>query len=141
VPADAGDLSNPEVVKIANEFDKEGKWGDRRQELVFIGVDMVEEEITALFDACLLNDHEMLQFEELMVSSAPPSSHPSPSFILPLVVPVSWSWYLGLPTCHFLLHRQPPLPLPMRLPLSFLFLSLLLPTRFRRSLTRLTTEG
>mmetsp|Transcript_28140 Transcript_28140/g.63669 ORF Transcript_28140/g.63669 Transcript_28140/m.63669 type:complete len:164 (-) Transcript_28140:144-635(-) len=63
---DAGDLSNPEVVKIAKEFDKDGKWGDRRQELVFIGVDMVEEEIAALFDACLLNDEEMQQFEELM---------------------------------------------------------------------------
>ena len=31
-------------------------WGDRMQELVFIGIDMDEEELTRRFDACLLDD-------------------------------------------------------------------------------------
>ncbi|XYI04228.1 GTP-binding protein [Sorangium sp. So ce1128] len=34
-------------------------WGDRRQELVFIGVDMAREELTSDLDACLLTEEEM----------------------------------------------------------------------------------
>lgn len=34
-------------------------WGDRRQELVFIGKDLKHEEIQKLFDDCLLTDDEM----------------------------------------------------------------------------------
>ncbi len=36
-----------------------GEWGDRRQELVFIGMDMDEAEIRAKLDACCLTDAEM----------------------------------------------------------------------------------
>jgi G3E family GTPase len=37
----------------------QGEWGDRRQELVFIGMDMDEAGIRARLDACLLTDAEM----------------------------------------------------------------------------------
>ncbi|MEW5965518.1 MAG: zinc metallochaperone GTPase ZigA [Pseudomonadota bacterium] len=37
----------------------QGEWGDRRQELVFIGMGMNETDIRAKLDACLLTDAEM----------------------------------------------------------------------------------
>jgi G3E family GTPase len=37
----------------------DGPWGDRRQELVFIGMEMNEAEIRAQLDACLLTEEEM----------------------------------------------------------------------------------
>ncbi|CAO1613852.1 unnamed protein product [Sympodiomycopsis kandeliae] len=59
---------DPEVVAaIENDFTE--PWGDRRQELVFIGTEMRKggrERITAALDECLLNDSEMAQFEEIM---------------------------------------------------------------------------
>ncbi len=35
------------------------QWGDRCQELVWIGVDMDQSGLTAMLDACLLTDEEM----------------------------------------------------------------------------------
>jgi len=64
---DGGDNSSSEVSKVLDEFDLQTRWGDRRQELVFIGIGMVQSDIEALFDACLLTDEEMAQFEEYMV--------------------------------------------------------------------------
>ena len=50
-----------EVGHIMREFDLEGggPWGDRRQEIVFIGVGMDQAKIENLMDACLLTDEEM----------------------------------------------------------------------------------
>ena len=42
--------------------DCEGKWGDRRQELVLIGVNMDVPAMTALLESCLLTDEEMEQY-------------------------------------------------------------------------------
>ena len=43
--------------------DYQGKYGDHRQELVFIGVKMDREAIIKAFDACLLSDSEMEAYE------------------------------------------------------------------------------
>merc|ERR1712232_1218380 len=43
----------------AVEMYKEKRFGDRRQELVFIGADMSEEKIRTSLDKALLNDREM----------------------------------------------------------------------------------
>ncbi len=45
-------------ASVAEKFD--GVWGDRRQELVFIGINMDEAGWCAQLDACLLNDAEMV---------------------------------------------------------------------------------
>jgi G3E family GTPase len=44
--------------------DFEGDWGDRRQEIVFIGAGMSTEEICAQLDGALLTDDEMERYKE-----------------------------------------------------------------------------
>jgi len=44
--------------------DFEGPWGDRRQEIVFIGIDMDEPAIIALLNQCLCSDAEMEKYAE-----------------------------------------------------------------------------
>ena len=63
---DSGKSTSEEVGKILAEFDLETRWGDRRQELVFIGIGMLQNEIEELLDSCLLTDAEMLEFDEYM---------------------------------------------------------------------------
>lgn len=51
---------------IQNDF--QGPWGDRRQELVFIGEGIDSAKISALFDECLLDDQDMKKWEKVMKS-------------------------------------------------------------------------
>lgn len=49
---------------IRNDF--EGEWGDRRQEMVFIGERLDVDGLTKMLDACLLNRSEMKKWEKVM---------------------------------------------------------------------------
>lgn len=48
--------------------DFEGRWGDRRQELVFIGEGVDEAGLTKLLDSCLLTRTEMRKWEGVMTN-------------------------------------------------------------------------
>ncbi|KAI1408392.1 putative cobalamin synthesis protein [Hypoxylon sp. FL1857] len=65
--------TDPETRKaITRDFD--GKWGDRRQELVFIGQQMRnggEERLRKALDTCLLDDVEFRDWEAAMESDDP----------------------------------------------------------------------
>jgi len=60
--------SDPKVrEEITKDFD--GRWGDRRQEIVFIGQQMRaggEARIRAALDTCLLSDDEFAAWEAVM---------------------------------------------------------------------------
>jgi G3E family GTPase len=51
--------TDPEAVADIAARLHTGPWGDRRQELVFIGIDLDEAALTARLDACLLTDTEL----------------------------------------------------------------------------------
>ncbi|KAI5481577.1 hypothetical protein MNV49_002803 [Pseudohyphozyma bogoriensis] len=58
-------------AKMRADFD--GEWGDRRQELVFIGekVKQIKPLLTAELDACLLDDSEWKQWKKIMKGKNP----------------------------------------------------------------------
>ena len=49
---------------IISDFDLTTNFGDRRQEIVFIGSGMNEASICALLDNALLTDEEMIKYNE-----------------------------------------------------------------------------
>ncbi|KAL4954474.1 CobW/HypB/UreG, nucleotide-binding domain-containing protein [Aspergillus filifer] len=53
-------------VRESIERDFQGKWGDRRQELVFIGEGLDVDAITKLLDECLLDDKDWKKWEKVM---------------------------------------------------------------------------
>jgi G3E family GTPase len=65
VPEEQWPTTNEEVKDLIKK-DFEGEWGDRRQEIVFIGEGIDVKAITELFDDCLLNDAEMRKWEKTM---------------------------------------------------------------------------
>lgn len=56
---DANAYTGTDAEKARLRKDWDGDWGDRRQELVFIGQGLKHEEIQKLLDSCLLSDDEM----------------------------------------------------------------------------------
>ncbi|KAG2420526.1 hypothetical protein HFD88_000138 [Aspergillus terreus] len=57
-------------VRKSIEDDFDGRWGDRRQEIVFIGEGIDPAAITGLLDECLLTDKEMAEWEGIMERTA-----------------------------------------------------------------------
>ncbi|TFB07266.1 Putative metal chaperone YciC [Trichoderma ghanense] len=58
---------NEEVdVMVKHDIAKGGEWGDRRQELVFIGEGLDHKALEGLFDGCLLTDEEYEAWKEVM---------------------------------------------------------------------------
>lgn len=55
----------PEAAQLIAK-DMKGKYGDRRNELVFIGVKIDKKKLSKALDACLLTDKEYKKFEEII---------------------------------------------------------------------------
>ncbi|KAJ5314745.1 Acetylxylan esterase At 0.90 angstrom resolution [Penicillium atrosanguineum] len=64
MPEDAWPEDKDVIESILNDF--QGPWGDRRQELVFIGEGIDQEQITTILDECLLDDKDMKLWEKVM---------------------------------------------------------------------------
>jgi hypothetical protein len=53
-----------ERAQVIADFGMGDRWGDRRQEIVFIGVGLDQAKIEAILDEALLDDQEMLEYEK-----------------------------------------------------------------------------
>jgi G3E family GTPase len=60
---------------VLTDFDKQGPYGDRRQEIVFIGANMDEAAICAQLDSALLTDEEMEAYKK-QCALQPDPMHP-----------------------------------------------------------------
>ncbi|KHN98364.1 CobW/HypB/UreG, nucleotide-binding domain containing protein [Metarhizium album ARSEF 1941] len=67
LPAEAYTTGDKEVdALVQHDIIKGGQWGDRRQELVFIGEKLDHASLETLLDECLLTDGEMGEWEKVM---------------------------------------------------------------------------
>jgi hypothetical protein len=80
-----------QVCKIAEDFataDSEAfEWGDRRQEIVFIGIGMNQKKIVALLDSCLLTPEEMVTYRSQAAEQVQNSQVPAKQIQQTLVPP------------------------------------------------------
>lgn len=65
---DEANWPEDEDIRKSIQSDFEGRWGDRRQEIVMIGEGIDTEKVTECLDGCLLDDEEMKQWEGVMES-------------------------------------------------------------------------
>lgn len=79
-------------VNITEAGEERFRYGDRRQEIVFIGTDLQEQALTEALNECLLSDEEMKSF----ALDAPLGFYPDP--LRPFVVPCTESENLFLIT-------------------------------------------
>lgn len=57
-----------EYDRIMDEDWKSEEWGDRRQEIVFIGVNLDEQDIRSALDGCLCTEEEMVEYRASLKS-------------------------------------------------------------------------
>ena len=55
---------------VLHDIEKGGEWGDRRQEIVFIGEGLNIPALEAVLDKCLLNDEEWKHWQVAMRGDA-----------------------------------------------------------------------
>lgn len=75
VPDEDWPVDKAQVQAVLADFDATSRYGDRRQEIVFIGVNMNESAISAQLDEALLTDAEMADYDE-RYKSIPDPEHP-----------------------------------------------------------------
>lgn len=67
LPAEEYTTGDPEVdALVQHDIGKGGEWGDRRQELVFIGEGLDHNGLESMLDGCLLTDAEFADWERVM---------------------------------------------------------------------------
>jgi len=64
VPDEDWPQHSAQRATVLADFDPQGTWGDRRQEIVFIGAGMDKEAICAQLDGALLTDDEIEQYKQ-----------------------------------------------------------------------------
>lgn len=67
LPSEEYTTGDPEVdALVQHDIAKGGEWGDRRQELVFIGEGLDTADLQAMLDECLLTESEFADWERTM---------------------------------------------------------------------------